>query len=132
MGVTPHSDTKKKPVGFFGSFWTLVVAVLLAGFFAFSLPSMYRAYERANEARFESQMAYDELVIKYNDLEEDLGTLSSEQGIEKALRERYRVVRDGEEVVVFVEHDPLEGAFSADVSEHRMSWWKRLFGFLRK
>lgn len=73
----------------------------------------WSAYERERSVNLETRAtkaAHDELVARKAALEANLGALGTPRGIEAAIRERYPVVRPGEEVITFVDAPPAPAA----------------------
>ena len=103
----------------------LVVVVILSGL------SVVRAYLKQHDA-LEMKNQYVKELQQVNDKQADLShkidTLSTERGLEAEVRERYRVVRPGEQLVIVVDNKPADAAGTSQ----KPSFLKKLrgiFGF---
>ena len=104
----------------------LILFALICVFFAGRIVRLVdKAHEtRANLTRAESQ--HETLAKQKEDLEKSLSRLSTDEGMEAALRQKFSVVHDGEDLTVVV--DPSEMQASAAESAPKIPWWKRIFG----
>lgn len=105
---------------------TYVVLVLLCFLFAWSAVGAYHKSRVAKKKMQASAIELAKLEDQREKLSTELGNATTPFGQEKALREKFNVVREGEEVIMIVEPEssaPIpeeEGGFSR--------FWKRLFG----
>jgi len=109
---------------FLGSHLALGVAVILLGILGYSLIAMIPKQKRAETAKREAEMELRELEEKKTSLEQEISLLSSDFGREKAFREKFGVVKEGEEIVVLVDDD------TAPLVEEKgglWNWIKNLF-----
>ena len=53
--------------------------------------------------------------------------LETDFGIEAEIREKYGLVKEGEEVVVIIDEETKED--NNDAEQGKKGWWKRLKGF---
>jgi cell division protein FtsB len=94
--------------------WGLRAAVMALAIVLIPLTlATWSVYERERAASLETRAtkaAHDELVARRAALEANLGALGTPRGIEAAIRERYPVVRPGEEVISFVDAPPAPAA----------------------
>lgn len=69
------------------------------------------------------------LKLREEKLTKDLDSLKHDYGIEKEIRERFPVAKEGEEVIIFV--DPKEKVGSEDLGIKQSLWtkFKDVFGF---
>lgn len=79
----------------------------------------------------QSQDKVDELSEQIQDfekrkiyLEEQISDISSEYGVEKELREKFNIAKDGEEVIIILDDEGNE----KEPNEPRGSFWTDLFG----
>ena len=115
----------KKKKSWFYSPW---VALFLVVFVVWGLVSVCRAYLKQHEAvalRDESRMELEELEQKQNSLSEKINDLSTDAGMEAEVRERYRVVKPGEQLVIVVDNED-----NAQESVQKPSFWSRLRMFV--
>ncbi len=111
--------TKKK--SWFHSPW---IAALLVIFAIWGTVSVARAYLKQREAitlRNESRAELAELEQKNVELSHKIEDLSTEQGMEAEVRQRYRVVKPGEQLVIVVNNE--DGAKNDGT---KMSFWQKL------
>ncbi len=103
----------------------LICFALLCIFFAGRIVRLLdKAHEtRANLTRAESE--HETLTKQKQDLEKSINTLSTDEGMEAALRQKFSVVHDGEDLTVIV--DPSNAQAAAAASATKIPWWKRLF-----
>ena len=92
--------------------------------------STWRLYERESE----TERTVEALRTEASSLSAQEGTLASrvaalktDQGVEAALREKFRVARPGEGVIVIVD----QGAGAGDTGASS-SWWDRILSFFRR
>ena len=77
------------------------IAVILL----FSLNSTYKMYEKAAETNGDRSLTLREketLLAKENELSERISKLKTERGMEEEIRNKYRVVKNGEGVIIVV------------------------------
>ncbi len=93
----------------------LVLLLVPIGFLTYATHNAYNTLEDTAMHRSEVASELDQLQARANMLEADIRELEDPRGVEAALRQRYEVGRDGEEVVVLieeeqerVEHEPTE------------------------
>jgi cell division protein FtsB len=106
---------------------TIAVVVLSAVAFVFSRAAvrMFERYQGASVAGAAASSDVQELRDRKEDLEGRIARLSTDRGMEEALRHRYGVAREGEGVIEIVEvapppDEPLEEGGI-------VGWFKRLF-----
>ncbi len=83
----------------------LLVSFLLFGIVVYSFISVLPKQKRAQEAKKEAKVELEELQHQKDSLEQEIGLLSSDFGVEKALREKFGVVKQGEEIIVLVNNE---------------------------
>lgn len=105
----------------------VVLCVLVGVTFVFARGAV-RMYERYSAARTAEQSAkadVDLLKERESELQAKTQKLSSDRGVEEALRERYGVVREGEQVIEILEPADLGPASPAENGVLR--WFRGLF-----
>ena len=118
-----HLLIKKK--SWFYSPW---IACLLILFVVWGIVSVTRAYMKQREAvslRDESQKELGGLEQKQQELTTKIDDLSTSQGMEAEVRQRYRVVKPGEQLVIVV--DNKDGAAA---QAQKPSFWQKLRTFI--
>lgn len=99
-----------------------VVVVLIVGIL-FSLRSVWIVLRQSREVDARRQTAaarLAELQERRDELEQEIEALKTPRGVEAEIRERFPVVKEGEEVITIVEQ-----AESNEVSGPSKSWWRR-------
>ena len=90
---------------------------------------MYMTYREASRLRADYRAEYDDLSARQADLKTSTEELGTERGREIELRNRYRAVRPGEQLIVVVGDEaqalpPERASFFAKIS----AWWQGLWG----
>jgi cell division protein FtsB len=80
----------------------------------------------AQEAKKEAISELEDLYAKKDSLEAEIGLLTSDFGREKAFREKFGVVHEGEDVIVLVEDG--EDIYEGDDA----TFFEKIFGALGK
>ncbi|NCT00127.1 hypothetical protein GW765_04090 [Candidatus Parcubacteria bacterium] len=109
---------------FLSSPLALLASVVLFGIVVYSFVSVIPKQKRSQEARVESQNELGDLEEKKASLEQEIGLLSSDFGREKALREKFGVVKEGEEIIVLVNN---EEEVEKEVKAGLFGWISGLF-----
>lgn len=108
--------------------WVAIAALLL--FAVFLAGSTWEVYQKEKQVRFDrkaAEEARDALLGRRDALSGDLEALKSERGLEAEFRERFPVVKEGEEVIVLVDAKDV----SADTSgAPKRSFWERVGAWL--
>lgn len=120
-----HSLVSKKRSWFYSP----LVAVALVAFIALSGLSVVRAYMKQREAvtmRDEYVRELSQMKDKESDLTRQIDTLSTERGLEAEIRERYRVVKPGEQLVIVVDN----GSGAAGSSQQKLTFLQKIRNML--
>jgi cell division protein FtsB len=118
-----HLLVKKK--SWFYSPW---IAVALVIFVVWGMVSVVRAYLKQREAvtlRNESRQELAGLEQKQQELDKKITNLSTDQGMEAEVRERYRVVKPGEQLVIVVDNKD-----SVPTKSQSEGFWQKLRAFV--
>lgn len=105
-------------------FYSPLMAIILVILVVWGIVSVVRAGLKQREAvklRDESRKELGSLEQKQVDLNQKIEGLSTEQGLEAEVRQRYRVVKPGEQLVIVV--DNKDGATNQAT---KASFWQRL------
>lgn len=108
---------------------SIFVLVALTTLLALSVYDRYRMEREVSERRSEREAEYRELANRAAELEAKIAYLESEKGIEEELRDRYGVVKEGEQAVVILDNATAESVESAPAP--RESWFTKVFFFWR-
>ncbi|MEI8224136.1 MAG: septum formation initiator family protein [bacterium] len=106
-----------------------VLAVFLVVVLCWGLFVVYRMYVKNREAvalRNQFQSELDTLNEKQEELADKITHLSTDRGLEAEVRNRYRVIRPGEQLVIVVD----DAAQSNKTPSVNPSWWVRIKQFL--
>ncbi len=92
-------------------FYSPIISVVLIIFVILGIISVVGAYTKQHEAtmlrkQYEQELA--EVKKHQEDLAEKITNLSTERGLESEIRDRYRVVKPGEQLLIVVEHPEQE------------------------
>lgn len=82
---------------------TLGVLFIVALLFAHGVWGVYTKAYLASERRTHAESELEELLEKQESLTEGIRRLETERGIEEEIREKYRMVKEGEEMVVIID-----------------------------
>ena len=63
----------------------------------------YTEAHRANEQVQQTQKRFDLLSSKANQLSQSIGSLKTEEGVEKEIRTKFSVAKEGEKVVIIID-----------------------------
>ena len=118
-----HSLVGNKKTWFYSP-WVTCILVL---FVISGAISVVRAYQKQREAvslRNESLDQMKELNQKQADLTNQIQSLSTDRGVEAEVRERYRVVKPGEQLVIVVDNGAKPSAIT------QQTFWQKVRVFL--
>jgi cell division protein FtsB len=102
-----------------------IILLLLAGLFVWNTIGAYRK-SRVAESRMVSALEENaRLQDQKTKLTNELENANTDFGREKALREKFNVVKAGEQVIVLV---PEENGTSTPATAIKSGFWARLFG----
>lgn len=84
---------------------TLLVLLMFVFLMSKGVYGMYQKYHLAKESLDEENARLEQLESQHSKLQKDLRLLDTEDGEESVIRDRFRVVKPGEELVVVIEED---------------------------
>lgn len=105
---------------------TYVLLILLGFFFIYSAVGAYKKSRLANDRLNTAQKELSNLEDQKHMLTTELENANTPFGQEKALREKFNVVKEGEQVIVIVDKEDSPSSTPAD--EDESSFWKKLKG----
>lgn len=103
-----------------------VILVLLIVWAAFAVVGAYRKDRDATMMRDQSARELDDLNAKKIELGNHIQNLSTERGIEAEIRNRYRVERPGENLVIVVDNGEPDKGHRSETD----SFWTRLRAYI--
>lgn len=109
-------DTRKVP-------WMFIIMAIISVFVATRAFGVLAKKHQANKMNRAYQTEILELAQKEKDMHQELTQLATEDGLEQEIREKFRVTKEGEELIVIV---PLKDTADKNASSGG------LFSFLRK
>jgi cell division protein FtsB len=121
-------EEKRRLKRIFYSRPAIVVLALLVLFSGKALWNVHQKYVTSRENAERVAKERDELLKREEFLKSEVERLQSDRGIEEELRQKFSVVRDGEEVAVIVD-EPAPPAVPAP--EPKKSLWQRFLGWFR-
>lgn len=106
---------------------TAAVLIVVIFFLGNATLDVYEKARETKDRRLTSLRQLEELKQEEADLRAKLEALQTERGIEEAVREKFDVAKEGEEVIKLVDEEGVaEPAAAAAVVEP--SFWQRVFG----
>jgi cell division protein FtsB len=116
---------------FFYSPLGIVVACIIFVLIVRGAWSVHQKALIAQERLDQAQTELADLQHQQASLSASIGQLSTTQGIETALREKYHAVKPGEMVAVIIDDPHRNSSSSSSASSTpQISWWGRLLGFI--
>ncbi len=106
--------------------YVIVGILIVAVFLAISAFHFYDAYRTTRQKRDEARAKLEELTAHKTEVLQELGDLDTPEGTERILREKYRVGKEGEGVVVIT--DPVATVTADTTSKTGVAgFFERLF-----
>ena len=87
---------------------TAFVLFMLAIFVLYNAYEMYGKYTEAKGKRDEALRELNELQAREAELTAKIDTLKTDRGVESAIRDRFMVAKEGEDVIIITEPDKEE------------------------
>lgn len=110
---------------------TLAIMLALIVLLAFSVKERYRIEREMAERRAETEAELTDLTNRKAELNDQVEYLKNDAGVEAEIREHFDVAKEGERVVIIVDHadetDPVASS-TKDEDDHE-SFWSRLFSW---
>ncbi|PCI30405.1 hypothetical protein COB55_00355 [Candidatus Wolfebacteria bacterium] len=92
---------------------TLVALVVIVILFAHGVWGVYQKSHSAKERRMHVETELEELIEKKKVLTDGINRLDTDRGIEEEIREKYRLTKEGEELIVILEDEDLSSEQTA-------------------
>lgn len=96
-------EQKRKIQNIKHSWWFSLILICVIIVLLISVLRMVGSYRYAKHHQKARQKEYQELLTKQQDLTESVNQLNTKEGLEEVLREKYRAVKQGEELVVVLD-----------------------------
>ena len=114
------SQISRSPVAY-------IVMIVISGLFIFSSIKAYSKSRLAKEKLDVARAEVSQVRDQKTKLAKDIEIANTEYGLEKAIREKLNVVKEGEKVIMVVKEDPEE-AVDIEKDSGFWSFVKGLFG----
>jgi cell division protein FtsB len=102
QGIRHHKESF-----FHTRFWIVVLAIICI-LLGISVVKIYLKYAHAKSIRNDYQEELTQVKQHETDLQKNIDALSTERGKEEEIRDRYRVVKQGEQMILIVNDDKKE------------------------
>jgi cell division protein FtsB len=117
-----HQKRKMKTV--FGSRVTQGIILVAALFVLMSAYNRFLIAEEMAERREAVEMEIDGLKARRESLDAEVKYLSNERGMEAEMRRQFDIAREGEQVVIILEDEPVEPVPSETTTTTQRAWYK--------
>ncbi len=122
---------KKKAGKKFLSWFIIIILFFLSLFLIKSVYGVFSEERKSNLNKKESVYIYDELKEKELQILSEIEYLKTEKGVETELRDKFRVVKKGEQMAVIINSKDDDKGFFKKEKETIFEKVKNLFNFLR-
>ena len=120
-------NQRRDPLRLIGKRLFLISLFLLVGVAVSGVGKVYRKERESMSLRAEAERQLEDLSTRRVQLEEDIEKLKTPRGMEEALRERYRLAKSGENLIIIVNPPaslPIETTSSVmEWFQKTLSWW---------
>lgn len=99
QGVRHHKES------FFHTRFWIVVLLVICTLLIISVVKISRKYIHAKSVRDDYQSELTQVEAHKAELEKNISALSTDRGKETEIRDRYRVVKHGEQMILIVDND---------------------------
>jgi cell division protein FtsB len=127
-----HRTSSRTHTSWIQKRWITPLLILFVIWGAFVVKNIFEKYLEVRRLEQQSDQELQQMQHKEADLQEKIGELSTDRGKEAEVRNRYRVARPGESLVIVVddqqEHPPQEP--SSGVTSSLTTFWLRLRSFI--
>lgn len=117
-------DYRKKHINnFLYSKWTILLLLAIIGFAAEATWGVYQK-EKTSKANLErTEKELDRLIQREKKLKAEVARLQTDRGIEREIRSKFGVAKEGEQVVIIVEE---EQEVHAEQNQERETIWGKI------
>jgi cell division protein FtsB len=120
---------KKQIKKIFYSKITLVILLLLVIFMFKSVLGVYRSAKETNFKKEETNNKLIQLQEREQELSEDVDTLNTERGIEEEIRSKFKVVKEGEKIIMLIDRE--ETAKDIKLNQKSNTFWENISDFFK-
>jgi cell division protein FtsB len=104
---------------FYSIFWILIL-LFFCVIFILSTINIYKKYLHAKRIKNEYHKELVQSQEKVGQLEKTIDNLSTDRGKETEIRDRYRVVKEGEQMILIVDNAPLMDTSVGDTESRNL------------
>src|SRR3989338_1083989 len=115
---------KRNPLRLLGKRVILLSLLALVVAAASGVWGIYKKERGSRELRTEAEVKLADLEVRKTQLEEDIEKLKTPRGMEEALREQYRLAKNGEGLIIIVEQS---SSASTQATSTVMQWFNKAF-----
>ena len=102
QGIKHHKES------FFHTRFWIAVLLVICVILSISVFKIYKKYAHAKTIRDDYRLELEQVKSHRADLQKNIDALSTERGKEEEIRDRYRVVKQGEQMILIVNDDKNE------------------------
>jgi len=107
---------------------TLVILIIISVLLLFSLLNIVKKNKETVKNKELALTEIEELKQKEIDLQSAIGDLKTERGLEENIREKFRVVKEGEELIIIVDDENINQSLEQTEDGSRfVRFLKKLF-----
>jgi len=107
----------------------LILLLLVVSLIAKGTWGVYKSEEISYNNKKNSEEQYNELQDRSSSIISEIEMLETEKGIEAEIRDKFRVVKEGEQLAVIIDSVGEGDDIQVDSSEE--SFWIKIWNFLR-
>ncbi len=111
---------------------SLVILTIVAIFFIYKVWGIVGKSEEALQNKNIVQSQAKQLEARANELNNEINSLKTNQGVEDKIREKFRVVKDGEGLVVITDQKPEDAQTNTPPTTPTQDDSGGFWGFLKK
>ena len=93
--------------------FTYIVLIIFGALFTYSAVGAYNKSRLAREKMQEAEAEYVKLTDQKQKLSTELANANTDYGVEKALREKFNVVKEGERIIMLVDEEQVANSAEA-------------------
>ena len=111
--------------------YSIPVLILLFLVLGFLVKGTFNVYQRASiskEKLLVAQANIEELNERQESISNKINKLNTSTGIEEEIREKFNVVKSGEEMIVIINKNSEE---DEDINNKKESFWKTFFPWMK-
>lgn len=121
QGIKHHKES------FFHTRFWIAVLLVICGVLSVSVYKIYKKYNHAKTIRDDYRAELEQVKDHRADLQKNIDALSTERGKEEEIRDRYRVVKEGEQMILIVDNDKKEPKIPESENEVHTSGFQRIW-----